>query len=167
MENEVKLTAIEVYFLGKYMGARYIDYKYISEMPGIQEDYLVHEQITLESLKKKNVIGRKFSGEVSFPEATKQLFEPVFFGKKESKLENGEVYRFHILGSRMTMARIEEEGIRFRRVYEEDIEELLKGNVKVVCADVEKGMCEKNFSEEQLLYSEYREEVIRILKGEM
>ena len=167
MGNEMKLTAVEVYFLGKYMGAKYIDYQYISEMPGIQENYLVHEQNALESLKKKKVIGRKFSGEIRFPEETRQLFEPVFFGKKESKLENEEVYRIHILDGRMTMGRIEGEEILFCRVYEEDIAELLKGNVKVICADVENGMSEKSFSEDQLLQSECREAAMKMLKGEV
>lgn len=165
MGYEVRLTARELYFLGKYMEAVFIDYDYIAAMPDIEKNYTLHEQQALESLEEKEVIEEDFSGNVDIPEEVIWLFEPVFFGRKESKLNNGELIRFHILGSRITMSKPDQDDFVFSRVVDEDMDEFLKGTVHIDCSDVDSGVSKQIFSGDQLMQEDYRKEAIRLLKG--
>ena len=165
MKN-VGLTARELYFLGKYMRAKFIDYDYIAAMPDVQKYHTLHEQQALESLENKEVIEEDFSGNIEIPDEIRLLFEPVFFGKKESKLDNGDVYRIHILDNRLTMAVIEGEQIVFSGVTEEDLADLLKGTLRIWCSEVDAGACEKTYTGDQLMQEVYREEALKLLKGD-
>lgn len=165
MGKEVLLTAKEVYFLAKYMEAVFIDYDYIAAMPDIQKNYTLNEQQALENLENKEVIEEDFSGNVEIPEEIIRLFEPVFFGRKESKLNNGELIRFHILGSRITMSRPDQEDFIFSMVVDDDLEEFLKGTVHIECSDVDRGVSKQVFTGDQLMQENYRKEAIRLLKG--
>ena len=43
MDNEIVLSAKELYYLGKLMQARYIDYSYIAAMDDVGKNYSVFE----------------------------------------------------------------------------------------------------------------------------
>ena len=166
MKEEVQVTPEELYYLGKCMQAKFIDYAYIAAMDDIQKDYILQEQRALETLEDKDLIEEDFSGEIDIPEEVRLLFEPVFFGRKESLLDNGEVYRIHILGNRLTMSRIDSGQIFFSEACDEDLSALLRGTVNIKCSDVVRGVFEKTFSGEQLMQPAKIEEAIKILKGE-
>ncbi len=167
MKEEVQVTPEELYYLGKCMQAKFIDYAYIAAMNDIQQNYTLQEQRSLETLEEKELIEEDFSGEIDIPDEVRQLFEPVFFGRKESRLDNGEVYRFHILGNRLTMSRMESGQIWFSAASVDDLSELLRGTVNIKCSDVERGVFEKTFSGEQLKQPVQIEEAIKILKGDV
>lgn len=165
MSIKARLTAKEVYFLAKCMGAKYLDYYYFAAMSDIEKRYTLHEQQALESLEEKEIIEEDFSGNIEIPDEVIRLFEPVFFGKKESMLNNGEIHRIHILGSRLTISSPDQGEFLFFEASDEDLEKLLKGTVQIECSDIDSGVSRKVFSGEQLMQEKYRKEAIRLCRG--
>ena len=80
MDNEIVLSAKELYYLGKLMQARYIDYSYIAAMDDVGKNYSVFESESEKSLSDKGCIEEDFAGENPVLEC---LLEPVFFGERE------------------------------------------------------------------------------------
>ena len=72
MDNEIVLSAKELYYLGKLMQARYIDYSYIAAMDDVGKNYSVFESESEKSLSEKEV-----------NPVLECLLEPVFFGERE------------------------------------------------------------------------------------
>lgn len=62
MKKELKITPMELYFLGVQMKAKYIDYAYIAALPDIGKRYAFHEQNTLERLEKKELSRKNSMG---------------------------------------------------------------------------------------------------------
>ena len=58
MKEEVQVTPEELYYLGKCMQAKFIDYAYIAAMNDIQQNYTLQEQRSLETLEEKELIVR-------------------------------------------------------------------------------------------------------------
>lgn len=167
MKKELKLTPVELFFLGAQMNAKYIDYNYIAAMPDIQKRYALHEQRALEELEERGILEEDFSGNVELDEEIRELLEPVFFGDVESRLDAEQSYNIHLYNGKITMAVMEEDGITFFRASEEDVQKLLTGStVTVQCAKAEIGFWEKTFTSEELEHEIYRREAIKILKGE-
>ncbi len=167
MKKELKLTLVELFFLGAQMNAKYIDYNYIAAMPDIQKRYALHEQRALETLEERGILEEDFSGNVELDEEIRQLLEPVFFGAVESRLDAEQSYNIHLHNGKITIAIMEEEGMTFFGAEEEDIQKLLTGAaVTVQCAKAEVGFWKKTFTSEELENETYRKEAIKILKGE-
>ncbi len=167
MRQEIRLTPVELYFLGKQMNAKYIDYQYIAEMPGIQDRYTLWEQETLGGLEERGMLMEDFSGDVEIEENVKELLNAVFFGKTESTVQAEQTHRFHVHEGRVTHTVIEERNILLCEVDDADIARILTGlgsEVTVVCANVEKGMKDKTFPD--LQKKEQVEDAVRFLKGE-
>lgn len=167
MKKELKLTPVELFFLGAQMNAKYIDYNYIAAMPDIQKRYALHEQRALEALEERGILEEDFSGNVELDEEIQELLKPVFFGEVESRLDAEQSYNIHLHNGKITLAIMEEDGITFFRASEEDVQKLLTGStVTVQCAKAEIGFWEKTFTSEELENEIYRREAIKILKGE-
>ena len=61
MDNEIVLSAKELYYLGKLMQARYIDYSYIAAMDDVGKNYSVFESESEKSLSDKGCIEEDFA----------------------------------------------------------------------------------------------------------
>lgn len=83
MDNEIVLSAKELYYLGKLMQARYIDYSYIATMDDVGKNYSVFESESEKSLSDKGCIEEDFAGEKEVNPVLECLLEPVFFGERE------------------------------------------------------------------------------------
>lgn len=83
MDNEIVLSAKELYYLGKLMQARYIDYSYIVAMDDVGKNYSVFESESEKSLSDKGCIEEDFAGEKEVNPVLECLLEPVFFGERE------------------------------------------------------------------------------------
>lgn len=83
MDNEIVLSAKELYYLGKLMQARYIDYSYIAAMDDVGKNYSVFESESEKSLSDKGCIEEDFAGEKEVNPVLECLLEPVFFGERE------------------------------------------------------------------------------------
>mgnify|MGYP000429586944 CR=1 FL=1 len=73
MENAIKLTAEELYYLGGLMQAKYIDYDYISAMGDIQKNYRMYESNAVDGLAGKGLIEEDFSGEITVSVSIEEL----------------------------------------------------------------------------------------------
>ena len=87
MENAIKLTAEELYYLGGQMQAKYIDYDYISAMGDIQKNYRMYESNAVDGLAGKGLIEEDFSGEITVSVSIEELLSPVFFGDFEAEID--------------------------------------------------------------------------------
>lgn len=83
MDNEIVLSAKELYYLGKLMQARNIDYSYIAAMDDVGKNYSVFESESEKSLSDKGCIEEDFAGEKEVNPVLECLLEPVFFGERE------------------------------------------------------------------------------------
>lgn len=87
MNNEIILTPEELYYLGRFLQARYIDYAYIAAMSDIKQNFMLFEQETKASLVASGVLTEDFSGNVEIDAAAKTLLTPIFFGEAETSLD--------------------------------------------------------------------------------
>lgn len=191
--KELRLTPVELFYLGVQMQARYIDYGYIAAMPDIQKRYALHEQETLEELEERGLIEVDFGGAVEVEEGVRKLLTPVFMGDTESRVavDDGPsgadggtgqketehpagkrygqkaYWNVHTCEGRRTAAVMEEERIHFFQADEERILGLIEGkDVTVSCAKVTGGVREKKFTAKELKDKSSLAEALRIVKGE-
>lgn len=166
MNGMVQLTPEELYFLGKIMKAKYIDYSYYAAMKDIQKQFDVCERKALSALGEKGLIDENFSGEIEVPDEVSALMYPVFFGTKESRLKANQTYNFHIGPETVTMGFFNEGSITFMTISDSDLEKLLRTDCVIICADMETGYTQKQYSRVELRDDKVKEEAICILKGE-
>lgn len=122
MKEEISVTPEELYFLGKLLKAKYIDYDYIKAMSDIGQISAVAKQKAYEELEKKHYIEEDFSGEITIDDDVKAILDPLFFGSFESSInvavigEKAEVYtyRLHKNGDRISLAVFTDCGIIVR-----------------------------------------------------
>lgn len=129
MKKEIIVTPEELYYLGKLLRAKYIDYSYVSMMDDIKENYSLFEKEARASLVKKNYLCEDFSGDIEVDVCVENILKIVFNGEKESTLdivlieEDKKVFssKFHFYEGQITQAYILGKHILFRIVDEEDI----------------------------------------------
>ncbi len=71
----------ELFFLGKMMEARYLDYEYIKMLPDMQNDIRwirLAEKEAIRSLSRKQYLKEYFSGKTEIEEGLKSLLECLF-----------------------------------------------------------------------------------------
>ena len=167
--KELKVTPMELYFLGVQMQAEYIDYSYIAAMPDVQQRYALHEQETLEYLEERGLIEEDFSGNVEVDEEAAELLAPVFWGTVEGRVDADEGRRcnIHVRGDRMTAAILDKDEIYFYEADDQAIRKMLTGSfVTVSCSKIGGGIREKRFSKEELRKKASVEEALHIVKGD-
>ena len=104
MTPEITLTPEELYYLGKLLKARYIDYAYIAAMKDIQQNAEASKQDAQRDLTQKGYLIEDFSGEVEIDDDLRKLLGAVLLGDFESSLSVCEIgektavtsARFHI-----------------------------------------------------------------------
>ena len=111
MNKEIILTPGELYYLGKLLQAKYIDYSYIAAMEDINKDYSLFEKETQAALVNSGALIEDFSGNIEISSVITDVVNPVFFGEFESSIHDcvlGEeksfnVIKFHFYDDRITM----------------------------------------------------------------
>lgn len=167
MQREVKLTPVELYFLGKRMGARYIDYQYIAAMPGIQDSYVSREQETIRTLEERGFLMEDFSGDVEIDDDIKETLAPIFFGRTESVVQAEQPHRFHVYDGKVAHTVMDAEYITINLVEDAGIAQILTGfedDAVILCAKVEEGMQKETFTD--LKNHKKVQKAIRFIKGE-
>lgn len=173
MSEELKLTPVELFFCGKLLQAKYIDYDYFAAMPDIQINHDLREQEALEKLEEDGVVEIDFYDNAEFEEDAKELLLPVFFGETESRLEikGGPVLRFHIYHGKIVMTTLENNEITLQEITGDTqldalFERAKAGEIVISCANVHTGQKNGSFTKEQLRDSRFRKLAITLLKGE-
>lgn len=164
--RKITVSAKELYFLGKYLNAQYIDYSYIAMLPDIQRRYEIHEQEALESLEEKEILEVDFSENVEIDREAAELLKPVLFGDAECVLENEKRYHIHRLGSRITIGETDGNDIAFFEPTQKDLEALLTGDLCIRCSEIKNGYFEFRYSAQQMKEKANRNKAMSILKGE-
>ena len=111
MYREIILTPGELYYLGRLLQAKYIDYSYIAAMEDISKDYSLFEKETQASLVSSGALIEDFSGNIEIDSSITDVLNPVFFGEFESSIHDcilGEeqaftVMKFHLYDAAITM----------------------------------------------------------------
>ena len=120
MTEELKLSMKELYFMGKFMKGKYIDYSYLARMEDIEKNYAVYKQDTKTSLIRKGVLWEDFSGNMETEPIYLRLLHPVFFGETETavcmaRIIDGREYttscRWHFEPEQGVLCEETEEGI--------------------------------------------------------
>ena len=110
MEREIYVSPEELFFMGKYMQAAYIDYDYMKMVPDIQQNYRNRETEIRMGLIRKHYLTEDFSGNVKVDDTAELILNPVFFGQFEVEIiikeRSGgmEWYKFHFCGHQVTEA---------------------------------------------------------------
>lgn len=133
MSNEIVLSSEELYFLGQWMQAAYIDYDYIAALKDLQWDFLKMQRRCLQELSREKLIRQQITGEVSLRPQLERLLKNVFFGKLETSLDvfsgekggSRESYRFHYLDGTVTMVRQRQGKLSLSAVEPEDIDRII------------------------------------------
>lgn len=111
MDNCILITPEELFYLGKMLNAKTIDYAYVAAMNDIGQNFALFESETKASLVKKGLLDEDFSGNVEINQNILALLNPLFFGEKEGAMDvctignanKVEVYKFHFLDETITM----------------------------------------------------------------
>lgn len=119
MEKEIIITPEELYYLGKLLQAKYIDYAYIAAVENIDQNIGLFEMRTADSLIEKGLLSENINGTIEINHEAADLLKPVFFGQTESsvdvcKVKEGKslrTVRFHFYEGRIT--EVSEEKGRF------------------------------------------------------
>lgn len=166
--RDLTITPMELYFLGRLLGARYIDYGYIAAMPDITKHPALREQETIELLEMEGLIETDFSGGAEVMPEVADFLHPVFFSGVESQLIIGDTIRlFHLEDGRTLQSTIDNGTVVFHEASEQDIYSLLSGQQGVVVqvADVRTGYRNKEFGKDELLDAETCAQAVAMLEG--
>ena len=130
------LKAEELYFLGRYMNAQYIDYDYVQLMEDIQNNYSLKEKEIIADLVDRDVLMEDFSGDIEIDEDIENILKPIFFGFFESSMnhyiirgsetEIKENYRFHYLDGFSTVVEIKDKYLNVSGNAEDILKNLFK-----------------------------------------
>ena len=136
MAQNILLTPGELYFLGKLMQARYIDYAYVAGMDDISQHRDLYEKETTASLVRKNILMEDFSGDVEIDPGCEDLLRPVFFGETETSMDavtasTGSVtaVKFHYLDGKCVSVSVVPAGLLLNETDETAVREMVSSLV--------------------------------------
>ena len=87
MEKELILTPEELYYLGSFLQAKYIDYAYVAAMGDIKRNYPLFEQETKASLVTSGILTEDFGGSLEIDKSILEILRPIFFGEIETSID--------------------------------------------------------------------------------
>lgn len=153
MDKEIVLSANELYYLGKLMQAKYIDYSYIAAMEDVGKNYSVFESESEKSLSEKGYIEEDFEGEKEVNPVLKSLLEPLFFGEREAAVNICTVgeepvlgcFNFHFSDSSITMVDMSDDILKISAADDETVRKFVCG----ILPENYIGECAKNIKVEK------------------
>lgn len=98
--KELILTPEEIYFIGKTVGGKYLDYDYILAMEDIGKQKGIKRQEIISGLETKGYAQEDFFGELELDGQCLDLIRPLYQGEYEAELilrekEGSLHYKFH------------------------------------------------------------------------
>lgn len=111
MTKEIVLTPEQLYFMGRLLQAKYIDYAYVAAMNDINQNFALFETEAKAALVSAGVLMEDFGGNVEVDPAVLSVLKPIFFGETETSIDIcsiGEtntvaVYKYHFHDGAVTM----------------------------------------------------------------
>lgn len=111
MNKEIVLSPEELYFMGRYLQAKFIDYAYVAAMSDIKQNFALFEKETRNSLVAAGILMEDFSGNLEVDQQVANLLKPIFFGEVETSIDvcklgdpnTVSVYKFHFYDGITTM----------------------------------------------------------------
>ena len=103
MNKEIVLTPEQLFFMGRLLQAKYIDYAYVAAMNDINQNFALFETEAKATLVSAGVLMEDFGGNVEVDPAVLSVLKPIFFGEIETSIDIcniGEtnivsVYKYH------------------------------------------------------------------------
>ena len=86
MEKELILTPEELYYMGRFLQAKYIDYAYIAAMSDIKHNYSLFEKEAQASLVSAGILIEDFGGNLEIDASALSVLKPIFFGEVETSI---------------------------------------------------------------------------------
>lgn len=135
MIKELILTPEELYYMGRFMQAKYIDYAYIAAMSDIRQNYALFEKEAQAALVSAGILMEDFSGNVEIDSKAAAVLKPIFFGEVETSVDIcylGEtnavsVNKFHFYDGAVTMVAGSDGKLIIRSIDKIDIHEFVSG----------------------------------------
>lgn len=87
MEKELLVTPEELYYMGRLLQAKYIDYAYIAAMGDIKQNYSLFEKEAQASLVAAGILLEDFGGNLEVEAEALSVLRPLFFGEVESSVD--------------------------------------------------------------------------------
>lgn len=107
------LSPEELFFLGKHLKAKYIDYDYIRLAGELQHNYMLKERESISGLVGRKIISEDFSGNLYLDPTIADVLKPVFFGEFEVEIlliqkerKTPDIYKFHFMEHQVTTIRV-------------------------------------------------------------
>ena len=147
MNQEVVLTPEEIYFIGKSIGGKYLDYDYISAMQDIEKQKGIRRQEIIRQLEQKGYAEENFFGELEFGEECLDLLRPLYQGEYEAELilrekEGGALhYKFHHWEGRILAVSCQNMDYRLRMIEKAELESLLQSLLPAESKEAEEAEC--------------------------
>ena len=128
-----QLTARQLYYLGKLLDAKYIEYTYVSAVEQILDSFETYENEIRDELIAKGYLSEDFSGEITLNDDLKQVVSPLFFSAKEASIdvcqlgedEDLQSYRIHVMDDKITLVENEEDHLKLENAGREDVEKII------------------------------------------
>ncbi|MBO5869591.1 MAG: hypothetical protein J6Q89_02460 [Clostridia bacterium] len=111
MDKEIIFTPEELYYMGRFLQAKYIDYAYIAAMADIKQNYALFESEVKATLVSAGILMEDFGGDLEVDPNVLSVLKPIFFGETETSIDIcniGEtntvaVFKYHFYDGAITM----------------------------------------------------------------
>lgn len=111
MDKEIILTPEELYYLGSFLQAKYIDYAYVAAMSDIKQNFSLFETEAKAALVSAGILMEDFGGNLEVNPGVLRVLKPIFFGETETSIDvcnigqtnTVAVYKYHFHDGAVTM----------------------------------------------------------------
>ena len=137
MENKIVLSPEQLYYMGRLLQAKYIDYAYIAAMRDIGQKFSLFEAEAKASLVAAGVLMEDFGGNIEVDPTVQSILKPIFFGEIETSIDIcnvGELttvvaYKYHFYDGIVTMVTGENDKFAIRTVDQLEIRDQVEALV--------------------------------------
>lgn len=87
MKKEIVLSPEQLYYMGRLLQAKYIDYAYVAAMDDINQNFSLFETEAKASLVAAGILMEDFGGNVEVDPVALRVLKPIFFGELETSID--------------------------------------------------------------------------------
>lgn len=87
MNKEIVLTPEQLFFMGRLLQAKYIDYAYVAAMNDINQNFALFETEAKAALVSSGILMEDFGGNLEVDSAVLSVLKPIFFGEIETSID--------------------------------------------------------------------------------
>ena len=134
MNKEITLSPEQLFYMGRLLQAKYIDYAYVAAMDDINHNFALFESEAKADLVSAGILMEDFGGNVEVDPAVLRVLKPVFFGETEASIDIcwiGEqssvvVYKYHFYDGAVTVVTGSKGKLKIKTTDEIEIRELIE-----------------------------------------